>query len=257
MAKLVRVRRLSEQLARETRAFTENKPTSFEARREHNVGDYVVSVRIREPSRTWAVLVGEVVHHFRSTLEHLIWQLILHDGGQPVAGRTGFPIFTERERYESVDRGGGRWMIDGVADRGQALIESLQPFQLADEGLRPETQSFWVLNQLWNIEKHRTLHLCNTLAEVVELRVDPADGLVLRSAWIVDEGAQLEDGMTIARWHVVEGDGTIEVKAKLSTRVALAESGPGITHGTPVVPLVQGACTLLDGTLERSYPLFD
>ena len=53
----------------------------------------------REPPVRWGVMAGEIVHHLRSALDHLAWQLVLDGGGTPKkgAGGTGSP-FSEPPR---------------------------------------------------------------------------------------------------------------------------------------------------------------
>jgi hypothetical protein len=39
----------------------------------------------------WSVMVGDILYNLRSALDHLAWQLVLRDGGDP-GDRTHFPV---------------------------------------------------------------------------------------------------------------------------------------------------------------------
>ena len=68
----------------------------------------------------FSVITGEVVHHLRSCLDHLVWQLVLVNGEKPTE-RNEFPICTTREKFtEACKRG----KIRGVSGNAEQRIES-------------------------------------------------------------------------------------------------------------------------------------
>lgn len=101
------------------------------------------------PLDEWAVLLGDVLHNLRSCLDHLAYQLALvHEPEKPPPSGTEFPIFIEREKFRSEDRGGGRYKIRGLNPDVIDAIEALQPYGSAQHPL-------WVLQQMSNADKHR------------------------------------------------------------------------------------------------------
>ena len=100
-----------------------------------------------------SVVAGDVVHNLRSSLDHLVWQLILKAGRQPTK-TAEFPIYLSKSPppRECFDKAGRRKIHD-VPDEAKDIIESVQPYHSA----KPSESDLWLLNELDNIDKHRTL----------------------------------------------------------------------------------------------------
>lgn len=109
----------------------------------------------------WSLVVGEILYNLRSALDHLAWQLVIHEGGTP-GDKTQFPI-----RKTPFDQK-GNWVTPQVRDEpGQPAIsdplildalEEVQPYR----GPVGEPASFYDsplrrLSILNNIDKHRLL----------------------------------------------------------------------------------------------------
>jgi hypothetical protein len=126
-------------------------------------------------SEEWGTIIGDVVHNLRSTLDHLVWQLTLANGHMPPAviprkrsdldyrwRQIGFPIysFDPRKRYPSGRRISWRWQppdgLWGVRPALRTEFQRLQPFYRRK---KPDRHPLAVLDELWNIDKHRHLHL--------------------------------------------------------------------------------------------------
>jgi hypothetical protein len=80
-----------------------------------------------------AALVGDVVHNLRSALDHLAWQLVLFDGGQP-NGSTSFPILIQPAVVTINPAIKNQEILD-------ALIEA-QPFSSAAHGHDPRDDNW-------------------------------------------------------------------------------------------------------------------
>jgi hypothetical protein len=96
-------------------------------------------------------LIGEFLHDIRSSLDHLAWQLVLHNKGYPTADTT-FPIL---KTAPPTNKHGQRTLPNiagGISQTARAVIDSSQPYQF---GPRYTTHPLWMLHQLWNIDKHR------------------------------------------------------------------------------------------------------
>jgi hypothetical protein len=122
----------------------------------------------------WGAVIGDVVHNLRSALDHLVWQLTLANGHTPpaVVPRKGpgsewkgirFPIYTSdpRKRYPISGRR-IPWRYEppdslwGVRPTLRTDLQRLQPF---NHGQDAPKKPLAVLDELWNIDKHRHLHL--------------------------------------------------------------------------------------------------
>jgi hypothetical protein len=134
------------------------------------------------PVEEWGAIIGDVVHNLRSALDHLVWQLTIANGHTPPnpippRGRPGsewrqisFPIYTfdRRDRYPSGRRIPWRYRAPGWRSNKEpgslwgirpdlrTVIQKLQPF---NRGKNAPKEPLAVLDELWNIDKHRHLHL--------------------------------------------------------------------------------------------------
>jgi hypothetical protein len=140
---------------------------------------------LREPPvEFWGAIIGDVVHNLRSALDHLVWQLTLANGYTPPATipRKGtgsewrdirFPIYTvdPRERYRSSGRRipwRNRWpgwsrkkiagSLWGVRPDLRTVIQTLQPFNRRKNAAK---EPLAILDELWNIDKHRHFHFAH------------------------------------------------------------------------------------------------
>jgi hypothetical protein len=111
------------------------------------------------PDPMWGVLVGEIVHNFRSALDHVVWEL----AGRPPArtSKTQFPIFDTPAGFSAR---GLEQFLAGVEDKAITLIKAEQPFFVRPDGTCEGTTDspLWHLKELSDIDKHRTLHLVGT-----------------------------------------------------------------------------------------------
>jgi hypothetical protein len=162
-AKLKRAHELIRYLDAEAQAFMDAGAYTLSAKSNPQGHLFVatgnpVSDRLR-------VLIGEVVHHSRSALDHLVWQLVIANGRQP-GPHNEFPIFhsvPSRRRPNDVTALERR--VEGVSPAAIAVIESLQPYHRAV----PEQDPLWLLHKLNIINNHRLL-----IASIADASVTPA-----------------------------------------------------------------------------------
>jgi hypothetical protein len=138
------------------------------------------------PVERWGAIIGDVVHNLRSALDHLVWQLTIANGYTPpnpipAGGKPGsewrrihFPIYTfeKFDRYPSGRRipwrygwpgwsrkkvAGSLW---GIRPDLRTVIQKLQPF---NRRKNPSKEPLAILDELWNTDKHRHLHLAHFL----------------------------------------------------------------------------------------------
>jgi len=142
--------------ADETIAKLETEENAFLAHNYHVVGRFDAAARaiaftaFGEPSLPprFAVLAGEVIHHLRSCLDHVVTQLVSVEGGTPDY-RTEFPICRTPDAFKKAQQ---RGKIDGVSANAAKLIAAAQPYN-ADPN--PELSTILVLHDLDIVDKHR------------------------------------------------------------------------------------------------------
>ena len=138
---------------------TTSNPSSFAISRTPAEGNpskieyRVVELPVVDPMA--GAIVGDIVHNLRSALDHVAWQLVLLDGGQP-NDETSFPLLEALTTRNGKPR---RLTIKpGTRDvRIMAAVEALQPFSEANYGHDPATDALGIIRRLDNIDKHRLL----------------------------------------------------------------------------------------------------
>lgn len=114
-------------------------------------GDLVEQVDGVQPVPPYVpLLVGEILHNLRSSLDHLIYGL-LPEGGETRRDRSEFPIFLREDEFEK----NARRKYGGIGEVAEQIVRSSQPFMVP----RPLAHPLWQLHDLNRIDKHRHLHL--------------------------------------------------------------------------------------------------
>jgi hypothetical protein len=103
----------------------------------------------------FSVLAGEIIHHLRSCLDHIVWYFSDEQYKQKFCKKIGFPIFRERPSA-AQEESHYRLKIRGVRDpHVLKLIEELQPYNFAG----PSDSALLAIHELDIVDKHRTLPL--------------------------------------------------------------------------------------------------
>lgn len=135
------------------KAFLEGDPEPFGFRTKKTPCpdksvDYVVSAIVREsPPFELTLLIGDIVHNIHSALDHLAY--ILSKPSAQKSGRTKFPIFTDRCRFEVL----GIPRIETVEGDERTLIERVQPYAALNQP--PNDSPLEILRKLSNLDKHQ------------------------------------------------------------------------------------------------------
>ena len=101
----------------------------------------------------WSVTIGEILYNLRSTLDHLVWQLVI-DNGQTPGRHNEFPITEDDQRWQQEKVRA----LKGLSQRHQAMIGYLQPFT-GGINLPFDVSMLRAIHELSNVEKHRHLIL--------------------------------------------------------------------------------------------------
>jgi hypothetical protein len=189
-----------------------------------------------EPPPSFSVLIGEVLYHLRSSLDHLACALTEENGGI-VDDDTEFPIFDDADKFRNPVSGlltnAIRKRIGDVHATKRAIIEREQPFNRYKG--RPHDDPLWLLHDMFNFDKHRSLHVVNAFAEQTDITFDPP---TLQSRFILVKASYgtLEGETEIARYRILASPFTTNANVKVNANVPLdvAFSQPGPGAGRPV-----------------------
>ncbi|HEY3436014.1 MAG TPA: hypothetical protein VGK41_10215 [Solirubrobacterales bacterium] len=102
-------------------------------------------VRAQPVPMDLSVIGGDAVHNLRSALDHLIWQLVLANGGKPNK-RTAFPVWGSEADFVASRPGYAK----GVSEEAVEVLYGLKPYKGGNDAL-------WRIHQLDIVDKHRLL----------------------------------------------------------------------------------------------------
>jgi hypothetical protein len=141
--KLYRVKQHYDELRRELTAYYQTAPGSL-ARKE---GTWTFESIEPIPARL-GLICGDVLQCIRSSLDYLVWELVLAEGNVPNK-QNMFPIALTLGDYKNeVVK---RHRLDGISATALAHIEACQPYLVGD----PSHHPLAILDELTNINKHR------------------------------------------------------------------------------------------------------
>jgi len=132
------------------KSMSDNPPVEFPKIQSPNILKF--SVKAPPPDPQLSLILGDFVHNLRVSLDHLASQLAARDGHNiKKRSSLAFPIFTDKSEYKkNEDRKIKKFIKDISVFEA---IDEIQPYHLDD----PRTDPLWLLSELDNIDKHRTL----------------------------------------------------------------------------------------------------
>lgn len=160
-------------------------------------------LRVHEaPPLFLGILVGDIVHNLRSSLDIAIFHYLQEANPRRFAAldyksihSIKFPIFLSSTRFED-----GKWH-GGLADEQLIFdLREVQPFRYIDlaesetERLSIcESSPLWQLHSLWNADKHRGINLVVGSLDMLMLGLNQGE----ESVWLVRDAPPWKDGSVI------------------------------------------------------------
>ena len=95
----------------------------------------------------FSIRAGEIVHNLRSSLDHLVWQLVSISGQKPNRGNA-YPIGKDAQGYDNIKQ----TQLRGVPQAAREIIGCNQPWSAPGSG-----SNLWSLCCMSNEDKHRHL----------------------------------------------------------------------------------------------------
>jgi hypothetical protein len=201
-------------------------PVSFEVEAEfavHPRGEAWMIMRCIEAPEArarWGVLIGDVTHCLRSALDHLAWQLALHNRpGKKPSRSTRFPICRAPGDWKGK---GTNEALTHIHPTHRAIIERYQPYK---RGNQMKTHPLAILNSLSNTDKHQIIvPLVAAVADVPTKVIKEAGGQV--DSLKVNIGVPLTAGAEIFRFRMLRTDltqGEMDVQFRFDLYIALPD----------------------------------
>jgi hypothetical protein len=233
--KVERANKHIDELHEVVRAFKATNPYRVALKRDAQTGEHIIYVHSCDLlPKTISLIVGDILQNLYSSLDYLAWQLVIAGGIVAPGPNTAFPIskhipisVDDLKRYNR--------QVDGMSDEAKQKITALNPY-------RGKNNSFWRLQKLTNISKHRTLLTVGFAASGLSSFGDLADVAALNTE-------ALQQGSEVARFPA---DTQNHKDVHLSFDVALHEP----EADTLMWPLIV-AVRLFYNTVLQSVEQFD
>ena len=191
------------------------KDTVFPNDNDQAFQDAVKKHGDREVPLRFSVLAGEIVHHFRSCLDHLVWLLSSEQYRADFPNRIEFPIFAvEPTRKEEIARYDGK--IKGITSpKAKATINAFQPYKRLAKGEIPENDPLCIVHDMDRFDKHRELVLAI-----------PSIGMTVTAETIYKFAILKEKAdATPNDWKIFDSD--MHVNSKFSPQISFRQFGKG------------------------------
>lgn len=111
----------------------------------------------------FSVLSGEIIHHLRSCLDHIVWHFSNATARRDHENALAFPILStppDKDDLRRFDR-----QIQGVDNpRVRKLIDDLQPYHDAANAI---TDPLTIIHDMDRFDKHRELAICAAVGNAV------------------------------------------------------------------------------------------
>src|ERR1035441_5945672 len=151
LAKIVRAKELFDGLDDEVRAWQDTKPYTFthEVNAKFTRYSIVAYVHNEPPITHWSLIISDIFHNLRCSLDHLIYAVAVHESAD--AEGIQFPI------CDVPLNSNDRRRIKSLSDPVRTAIDLVQPYNRGNPSLPQPPLA--ILRDIDNTNKHRLLKL--------------------------------------------------------------------------------------------------
>lgn len=177
----------------------------------------------REPPKRLGVIVGDCIHNLRAILDNIVWSLGAAFPPTDPKSRPdmlAFPVCKNEDDFKKALKNPKYSSISAFPAAAQDLIRALQPIW-RDNSLPGPALYLGMLNDLWNMDKHRSPDLMGGTNHAVALR-----GYNLQQPASLAAGMAVLDGREFARGAVPPAGIPSDARVDLSVDVAFHVNGP-------------------------------
>lgn len=188
----------------------------------------------KEPPLGLSLIAGDCIHNLRSILDNLIWQLGSASGcSKTKLDDLAFPAYKASTAFDAWKE-----KFHCLPQSAIDLIGSLQPYQSYKGRNDPDLHPLWILNRLWNDDKHRTPTLMLTAHKSTGISPSVGAGQIVRlpkgrqvrqftftGQIAVHSGGRFQDGNEIATITFPIGAAEPQFNFVFSFDIAFDEGG--------------------------------
>lgn len=202
------------------------------------------------PSDPFGVLIGDVLHNLRGSLDHLAYALAAQHTKvmtEDIAKRSEFPIIGD-ERNEGIAAVEQRYgndfarKVKGIAPHAQAIIKSLQPYHAGKNFAR---DNLWRLHELSNIDKHRLLLIVAASNVAAGFRPGMSRNYTLIDASVYP--TIIKGDTVVMRYRAVPQDPSQQMHVEFDPILQIAFDGPAIVHGEGLIKTLKDIYDYIGG----------
>jgi hypothetical protein len=233
------------------------EPITFKLEPDAQPGFYLGQVEsVPALPLTLGVAVGDVLHNFRSAIDHLVWQAALLHTDSPYE-QSKFPITDSPSKFQRAKES----FIADLAPEEQAIVEQFQPYSRG--GIHSPLR---VLRDLSNRDKHRVINVVLVRAGIFGASFHGRNCAVEGDPKWISDGHRLDAGDAFVRLRI-SGDfdePDVEMRGQVVPRIGFDNGDETFLElmgiGSEVVIVASEFESLIEPrplmTRGRSWPTF-
>lgn len=206
----------------------------------------------KEPPKRLGVIVGDCIHNLRAILDNVVWSLgkaFPPTDAKAKPDMLAFPVCKSEDDFKAALKSPKYKSIGEFPLPAQDLIRALQPIW-AGNSLPAPAFYLGLLNELWNMDKHKSPDLMGGTNHAVALH-----GYNLQQPASLAAGMAVLDGREFARGALPPAGIPSDARVDLSIDVAFHVSGPA--KGQIARHLLAAFyCFVRDDVIAKFEPVF-
>jgi hypothetical protein len=201
------------------RAFLAREPYFVTVEYHRKGREYALRFDVRErPPIELSLLLGEFVHQARATLDNAVCAIADKHGA--AKERTAMPVCLKADDWA---KRGTQNRIAAVPQAARAAIQELQPYNARDDFFARHHR-LYLLDELWNADKHRTLIL--TLGTSMSLHMDFSRPVIFLSTDVKGYDRDSDIFRVVPNGWIARGPSDLKYNHRLAFRVGFGAGGP-------------------------------
>lgn len=193
--------------------------------------------------RRFSVLAGEIIHHWRSCLDHIVWEFSSPQYRIDFERTIQFPILVDTPNSDELKR--FKRQIGGIPDPSpiRDLIDKLQPYHL---GKAAQNDPLAIIGGMDIFDKHRELVITRAIANLHLAPDTPMDVIETFAA----AAALYEQGKPLSakeRASISTALGKLHDQGKVSPQIAFADFGG--KRSQPLIPSLTKLSNHMEGVV--------
>ena len=211
------------------RAYFESDAYEFRGDYDAYSNEFPITGRAQMVEPRICTLAGEVLHNLRSALDHLAWELVRANSGQPDEN-TSFPILHVGPTPNKKGIQPPPYISGGVSAAAQVIVGDAQPYKL---GTAYAGHPLWPLQRINIVDKHR--HVAIEGLFLTNTSFMPSD--FEDCTWTAQREHVDEYGAQLA---MVPDDPSVNMQGSSTLQVVIHEPADGI-QGRPLLRSLEDA----------------